>query len=98
MALIPAASTEYLHIPITGPAGVDLTNSPVRIAIVLHNSNPTSGEWRDATWADGAARILIGPDGGTLTLTAGTYTVWVAVDPPGAEHIVRKAKGLLLVT
>jgi hypothetical protein len=95
--LIPASSTEYLHIPITGPAGVDLTTSPVRIAVVLHADNPAEDEWRTAEWADGEARLLIGPDGGALELTRGTYRVWVAFDPPGAENITRQS-GMLSIT
>lgn len=87
--LIPATSTEYLHIPVTAPDGTDLTASPARIAVVAHGDNPDSDEWHTAEWADSQARILIGPDGGALTLTRGTYRVWINVDPAGAENIVR---------
>ncbi|MGQ5576313.1 hypothetical protein [Streptomyces sp. ECR3.8] len=89
--MIPASSTEYLHVPVTAPDGIDISASPVRIAVVAHGDNPASSEWHTAEWADGAARILIGPDSGTLTLTRGNYRVWVNVDPPGAENIVRLA-------
>jgi hypothetical protein len=89
--LIPASSTEYLHIPVTAPAGVDLTGTPVKIAAVAHSDNPSGTEWKTAEWVDGGARILVGPDGGALTLTRGTYRVWIAVDPPGAENITRQS-------
>lgn len=95
--LIPASSTEYLHIPVTAPAGVDLAGAPVQIAVVAHADNPADAEWKTADWADGNARLLIGPDGGTLTLTRGTYRVWIAIDPPGAENITRQA-GVLNIT
>jgi hypothetical protein len=95
--LIPASSTEYLHVPVTAPAAVDVTVFPVRIAVVAHGDNPTGTEWHDAEWADGKARLLIGPDSGALTLTAGTYRVWIAVDPPGVENLVRLA-GTLTIT
>lgn len=95
--LIPASSTEYLHIPVTGPTSVDLDGSPVRIAAVAHGDNPAATEWQTAEWAGSEARLLIGPDGGVLTLTRGTYRVWVAVDPPGAENLVRLA-GTLTIT
>ncbi|MFZ3592313.1 hypothetical protein [Streptomyces sp. BH104] len=85
--LIPATSTEYLHVPASAP-GVDVTTFPVKIAVVAHGDNPAAGEWHEAEWADGKARILIGPDS-TITLTPGTYRVWIAVDPPGVENIVR---------
>jgi hypothetical protein len=94
--VIPASSTEYLHVPVTAPAGVDLAGAPVHIAVVAHRANPAADEWQTAAWADGAARILIGP-GADLVLTAGDYKVWVRVDPPGAEDIVRRA-GILTVT
>ncbi|MWA08759.1 hypothetical protein [Streptomyces sp. BA2] len=86
--LIPATSTEYLHVPVTAPPGVDLTGAPVKIAAVGHRNNPTSTEWKTAEWDDGEARLLIGP-GSTLVLTRGDYRVWVSVDPPGAENITR---------
>lgn len=95
--LIPASSTEYLHIPVTAPAGVDLTGAPMRIAVVAHADNPADIEWKTAEWVDGNARLLIGPDGGALELTRGTYRVWIAVDPPGAENITRQA-GVLRIT
>ena len=82
---------QALHgrVPLIGFAG------PVQIAVVTHRSNPADGEWRTASWDNGAARILIGPGTDTV-LTAGDYKVWVRVDPPGAEDIVRKA-GVLSV-
>jgi hypothetical protein len=94
--LIPASSTEYLHIPVTAPAGIDLTGAPVQIAVVAHSANPTDDEWHTASWDTGVARILIGP-GTDLTLTAGDHKVWINLDPPGSENIVRRA-GILTVT
>jgi hypothetical protein len=94
--LIPASSTEYLHIPVTAPAGVDLTGAPVKIAVVAHADNPSDTEWQTAEWVDGEARLLIGPDGGAITLTRGIYRVWIAVDPPGAENITRQS-GLMSI-
>jgi hypothetical protein len=94
--VIPASSTEYLHVPVTAPAGADLTATAVQIAVVAHSANPAGAEWQDATWQDGAARILVGP-GTSTPLAPGDYKVWLRVDPPGAEDIVRKA-GILTVT
>ncbi|MFI8872470.1 hypothetical protein [Streptomyces sp. NPDC055243] len=88
--LIPATSTEYLHVPVTAPAGVDLTGAPVKIAAVAHRDNPSGTEWKTAEWNAGEARLLIGP-GSELALTRGDYSVWVSVDPPGAENITRKS-------
>jgi hypothetical protein len=94
--VIPASSTEFLHIPVTLPAGVDADAVPVRVAVVAHRNNPGDTEWHDAELAGSDARILIGPGTG-ITLTAGDYRVWINFDPPGSENVVRKA-GILTVT
>ncbi|MFF9279532.1 hypothetical protein [Streptomyces griseosporeus] len=96
MAVIPASSTEYLHVPVTAtPADTDLTGTPVRIAVVAHTATPAEIEWRIASWDSGAARLLIGPGTDTVLLP-GDYRVWIHIDPPGSESIVRRA-GLLSV-
>ncbi|MEV7975427.1 hypothetical protein [Streptomyces sp. NPDC086519] len=94
--VIPASSTEYLHIPVTLPAGVDPASTPVRIAVVAHRADPADSEWHDAEWSGTDARILVGPDSG-LVLVPGDYRVWINLDPPGVENIVRKS-GVLSVT
>ncbi len=94
--MIPASSTEYLHVPVTAPAGTDLASIPVQVAVVSHRSNPAADEWQPAEWASGEARLLIGPDTG-ITLAPGDYRVWINIDPPGSENVVRKA-GILSVS
>ncbi|MCM8552314.1 hypothetical protein [Streptomyces sp. STCH 565 A] len=94
--VIPASSTEYLHVPVTAPAGTDLAEAPVMIAVVAHGDNPSDDEWHTAEWVEGVARLLIGPDGGALTLTPRNYRVWITFDPPGAENIVRLAGSLTI--
>jgi hypothetical protein len=92
--LIPASSTEYLHVPVTAPAGVDITGSPPKLAILpaYNRNNPEGTDWKTGEWTSGPeARLLIGPDGGAVTLTPGDYRVWVSFDPPGLENIVRMA-------
>lgn len=90
--LIPSTSTEFLHVPVSGPAGVDLTGTAPKIAILpgSTHTNPEAGDWKTGDWTDdGEARLLIGPDGGAVTLAPGDYRVWVTIDPPGSEKIVR---------
>lgn len=94
--LIPATSTEYLHVPVTLPDGVDTGSTPVRIAVVSHRADPGDSEWHTAHWVDTEARILIGP-GTDIELMPGDYRVWINLDPPGGENVVRKA-GILSVT
>lgn len=93
--LIPASSTEYLHVPVTVPAGVDTASTPVRVAVVAHRANPADNEWHPAEWDDTEVRILIGP-GTDIVLVAGDYRVWISLDPPGGEDVVRKS-GVLSV-
>lgn len=98
--VIPASSTEYMHITVTTPAGVDLTGTTPKIAILpmTNRNNPSVADWHTGEWASPTeARLLIGPDGGAITLTAGDYRVWIGIDPPGSEDIVRLS-GYLGVT
>jgi len=94
--MIPATSTEYLHIPVTLPGGVSTGSTPVRVALVAHRTNPDDDEWHTAAWVASEARILIGP-GTDIELVPGDYRVWVNLDPPGGENVVRKA-GILSVS
>lgn len=90
--VIPASSTEYVHVPVTPPAGVDITGTPPKLAIlpVANRDNPATGDWKTGAWASGPeAVLLVGPDGGALTLAKGDYRVYVSFDPPGSENIVR---------
>lgn len=90
--VIPASSTEFVHVTVTVPAGVDVTNTPPKLAIlpVSNRDNPVPDDWHAGDWAEGAeARLLVGPDGGVVTLAKGDYRVYVSFDPPGSENIVR---------
>ncbi|MEU9436586.1 hypothetical protein [Streptomyces sp. NPDC048252] len=76
----------------TAPAGVDVTGTPPKLAVlpVTNRANPESSDWHTGDWTDGTeARLLIGPDGGALTLERGDYRVYVSFDPPGSENVVR---------
>ncbi|GAA2108073.1 hypothetical protein [Streptomyces synnematoformans] len=97
---IAATSTEYVHVTVTAPDGADLSAATPRLAVLplTTAANPAPGDWHTGAWEAGTttARLLIGPDGGALTLTAGTYWVWIGFDPPGAENIVRRS-GILTI-
>lgn len=98
--VIPASSTDFMHVSVTPPAGVDITGTPPQLAILplSNKADPEPGDWYTAAWTDGTvARLLIGPTGGTVTLPVGEYWVWIHVDPPGPEDIIRKS-GYLGIT
>ncbi|MFD7093381.1 hypothetical protein [Streptomyces xanthophaeus] len=97
--VIPASSLEYLSVTVTtSPAGVVLTGTAPKFAFLpdTNRANPGSGDWLDGEWDGTAARILIGPTGETA-LTRGDWHVWVKIDPPNDELVVRRA-GTLTVT
>lgn len=77
---IPSTSIEYLHAPVTGTFTTGMT---VHMAIVIADSEPTSGDWKTAAWdgadGDADAKILIGTGSSIGALTEGLYGVWVKI-------------------
>lgn len=88
MALeISSLSRQYVKVPVAAKlagAVVNPTADVVTMAFPVHGSDPAT--WLAATWETDAtstpatylARCNVGP-GGTVTLAAGTYDVWVKV-------------------
>lgn len=101
-----AASREYVRVPMASEragAPYDPTGDTVQMAFLTSAGPPTSGDWKTAGWDTDAttypptyyAQCLVGP-GGTVTLTAGFYTVWVKVtDSPEAP--VKRAGQMKIV-
>ncbi|GGU62745.1 hypothetical protein [Streptomyces lavendofoliae] len=87
---VAATSSEYLHITVTATlAGDPLTlTTPPQIAIIPGSTNPAEDDWHTGTWADGHARIRLGPGG--ITLTPGTYWTWIRF-AAGSEQPVHRA-------
>ncbi|MFE4857361.1 hypothetical protein [Streptomyces sp. NPDC056670] len=89
---LAATSTEYVKVGVVATAGgstVDL-GTPPKMAFLAGNADPVNGNWHAAEWHSGSARILVGPDGGALTLTPGTYWVWTTWEA-GAESPVYRS-------
>jgi hypothetical protein len=94
---IPATSTEYLSVSVTAsPVGVSVTGTAPQWAFLPATNRGNPETWLTGEWDSSTARILIGPDGET-TLTRGDWYVWVRLDPPNDELVVRRA-GTLSVT
>ncbi|WP_032917990.1 hypothetical protein [Streptomyces rimosus] len=72
-------STEYVHVGVTMKiAGAPITASaPPKMAFLAGGGNPATSDWYTGEWAGSTARLLVGPVGGALTLTPGTYWVWL---------------------
>jgi hypothetical protein len=93
---LAASSTEFLHIAVTGPDGVTVTDTAPEVAVIAGAGNPATSDWVAGEWTDGTtARLLVGPDGGAVTLTPGDYKVWLKV-VGGAETVVRRS-GILSI-
>lgn len=80
-----ALTTEYVHVPVTATG--ELLGYPVFFAILAKGARPTDGDWIAGSWDPDVtsspfrARVLVGPEGGVMTLTKGaSYDVWVKVD------------------
>lgn len=106
MLTISTASLEYVRVPVgavTAGAPVNPTGDTVAMAFLAGVGPPAGGDWKTASWDTDAstypptyhAQCLVGP-AGTVTLTAGVYSVWVKVtDSP--ESPVKRAGQIKIV-
>jgi hypothetical protein len=99
MLNISALSLEYVRARVVAKEGsteVDPTSYTVKMAFTT--TTPVTNDWKTATWETDAdpepdvyyARCLVGP-AGTVTLTAGTYLVWVKITNATPEVPVKFA-------
>lgn len=84
-----ASALKYVRVPMSAQksgAAYDPTADTVTMAFIAGPAAPAGGDWKTASWdADAStypptyyAQCLVGP-AGTVTLAAGTWTVWVKV-------------------
>lgn len=100
MREISTASLEYVRVRVAAQKlGVwfDPTVDTVQMAFIPSAATPAGADWKTALWdtdtstvpATYRAQCLVGP-AGTITLAAGTYTVWIKIaDSP--ETPVKRA-------
>lgn len=81
---IPAGSTEYVGMIATGPAGLDLTDDAVQLAVINSEvESPEAPVWHDPSLMTFPspnavhAQLLIGPLG--VELDRGRYRLWMKV-------------------
>lgn len=106
MHTLSVLSLEYVRVPVQATklgVLVDISGDTVQMAFPAAEVDPAAPDWKAATWeADPTvtpnvyyARCLVGP-GGTVTLSLGTFDVWVKVtDNP--EIPARRAGQLRVV-
>ena len=73
---IAVTSSAYILIPVDGPPGVDVTQFPVKVAIIDEQAGePADADWKVGVWIEGEAGWLKPKNG----LAAGSYMAWVMV-------------------
>lgn len=78
----------------------NLSTDTVQMAFPVAEVAPVSGDWKAATWETDAtsvpsrylARCLVGP-GGTVTLAAGVYDVWVKITHTPELVVIQATNG-----
>lgn len=87
--LILGTSREYIRIPVTGPAGVDVTLLAAEIALVADPGiEPVDADYHAATWIAGEACLLAGA--GAVDYADGEYMAYLRLTA-GAERPVLRA-------
>lgn len=83
---IAAVSTDFVIANLTELVGMvsgNPTSYPVQFAFVSTNTEPTSGQWHNGSWATSSApyiaQILIGPSNSGIVLAKGIYGIWVQI-------------------
>ncbi len=96
---ISVLSTTYVRATVSATEFgllVNPTSGTVSFAFLSNDSSPASGDWKTGGWeATGDSyygRCLVGT-GGTVTLAAGTYNVWIRV-VKGLETVIQSVGNL----
>lgn len=99
---ISSLSTEYVRVPTSARSSgsyVDPTSFAVQMAFTVNDTEPVGGDWKAAVWVTDVStyyiQCLIGPAGGTVTLSNGSYDVWVKINA-SPETVIRRV-GYLVV-
>ena len=104
--VLSSLDLEYVRVRVyaeTNGVAVDPTADTVEMAFIAGDANPTSPDWKAASWETDSttvpatyyARCLVGT-GGTVALAAGLYQVWTRItDSP---EVPVKKSGQLQIT
>ena len=67
-------SIELVHVPVTAPAGTDLSIVPCVVAVLPKGTRPDVDDWEEADWDAATERFarLVGP-----FTEVGNYGVWL---------------------
>lgn len=92
MQQITSIGTWFVREPVTMTTSAGPGNpsaDTVQMAFMATTANPQTGDWKTASWdqepsGTWVAQCLVGPNG-VVTLTPGTYYVWVKITDPSGE-------------
>lgn len=97
---ISAQSTTYIASAVTNASGVNPTSDTVQFAFIGPYATvyqaaayppTTSTVWYTGSWDPvdtSTAQILVGPNGGTVTLAAGGYQIWLRITAVPEEPVL----------
>lgn len=76
---LAAISTEFVKVTVVAKSGgtsIQLAVPPA-FAFLLADTSPVAEDWLTGEWLAPHGRILVGPNGGTITLEPGEYKLWI---------------------
>lgn len=86
---VPVTSKQYICIPVEGPEGVDLTQYPVQVALVLETAGePALNAYQPGVWIDGEAALQILPG----TYPPGMYMAWALLTAGNEAPVVQSGR------
>lgn len=76
---LAAISTEFVKVTVIAKSGGTQVSlpTPPQFAFLLTDTSPEIGDWLTGEWIAPHGRILVGPNGGVITLVEGEYAVWI---------------------
>lgn len=90
---VPAASTQYLKVPISATVNGGVFNpSADNVSFAFPRPGVAPSTWFSGSWETVSgtyyARVLIGPTGGVVTLGVGLYNVFVKISDNPESPVV----------
>jgi hypothetical protein len=97
--------TSYVQVPVQAiqdGSAYDPTSDVVALAFMTSWALPTSPDWHTGSWTGSTApgiflaQVLVGPENGGVSLSQGTYTVWLKVTDDPEVPVINS--GTLVIT
>lgn len=91
---LAAISTEFVKVTVIAKSGGTQVSlpTPPSFAFLLTDTSPEIGDWLTGEWIAPHGRILVGPNGGVVTLVEGEYAVWIKFAGGSETPVYRTGK------